>query len=215
MSNVAVDKFLELSLTKKILIWVVSLVFLFYLFWQFVYSEMSNEVFELEDKLERLSSQITQQQRIVKKLPQIKAEVALLDEKLQEALKELPDKREIPDLLSSVSNLALESGLEVASFTPKGERMKDFYAEVPVSIEVDGTFHQLATFFDEVGQLQRIVNISDITVSLMAAEQNEVAIKGTCSATTFRYLDENERGAAAAQGGNPDGRRRRRGKKKA
>lgn len=207
--NAVIEKFLALSMTKKLLIWIGSLLFLFYLFWQFVYSEMGTQIFELEEELERVSSQITQQHRIVKKLPKIKAEVAALDEKLGDALKELPDQREIPDLLSSVSNLALESGLEVSKFTPRGEQRRDFYAEVPVSITVEGTYHQLATFFDEVGQLRRIVNIQDIKVRQLRKGQSAVYIKGECTATTFRYLDDGERGG----GGEGDGKRRRRRKK--
>ena len=75
--------------------------------------------------------------------------------------------------------------------------MKDFYAEVPVSIAVDGTYHQVATFFDEVGHLSRIVNINQITMKEPVVGDAQVQVKVGCTATTFRYLDEAERAAAA------------------
>ena len=105
----------------------------------------------------------------------------------------MPDSKEIPDLLTSISVLAVDTGLEVVKFSPKQEVIKDFYAAVPVFIELEGTFHQLATFFDEVAHLSRVVNISDIKIDIVTESKTEVVIRTTCQATTFRYLSDEER----------------------
>ena len=95
--------------------------------------------------------------------------------------------------------LAIDIGLEVIKFSPQREAIKDFYASVPVSIELEGTFHQLATFFDEVGRLSRIVNIDSITIDIITETKTEVIIRATCKATTFRYLTEEERAKSSSK----------------
>jgi len=112
---------------------------------------------------------------------------------LKSALQELPDNREIPDLLSSISSLARDAGLAVPLFKTEPESFREFYAEVPVSISVEGTYHQIATFFDEVGHLPRIVNINQIIIREPRVGDSQVSVKSECVATTFRYLEETER----------------------
>lgn len=205
--NQIVEKFNELSIKKRMAVLAGSLVAVFVVFWQYFYAPLSTQHAELLEKTEALNSQIAQQQRIIKNLPQIKIEVNNLNDKLNVVLKELPDRREIPDLLTSISDLAVEAGLEISKFTPRGEVQQEFYSEVPVDVVVEGTFHQLATFFDEVGHLQRIVNIDNVAIGVLGQRPGKMTIRGTCTATTFRYLDESER-QKQTEGGD---QRRRRG----
>ena len=165
------------------------------LFWQLFYKNQSIELSKITEKIESLQSEKFNQQKVAKDLPKFELAVKDLEARLKLAIKELPDQREIPNLLSSISDLAKDAGLEVSLFKPKPESYKDFYAEVPVAITVDGTYHQVATFFDDVGRLPRIVNISDIGIKepKVTKGDNKVAIKAFCTATTFRYLDDEER----------------------
>jgi type IV pilus assembly protein PilO len=99
--------------------------------------------------------------------------------------------------LSSISSLANESGLEVLLFEPGAQNLKEIYAELPVRIDVKGTYHQVATFFEEVGRLDRIVNISGISMNQPAINQadKKAIVNASCTATTFRYLDQEEQEA--------------------
>lgn len=208
MSSV-IDNFLERPTSHKVGFWVLTIGFLGFLFWQYMYSAKLEERTELETSVEELNAKITHERRLARNLKRFREEVKDLDIKLKFALQELPDKREIPDLLSAISNLARDAGLEVSLFKPKPENLKEFYAEVPVDISVSGTFHQVATFFDEVGNLSRIVNIDAIAIKEPKVKPELIEIKADCVGTTFRYLDESERKLAKEKAKAGDKRRRR------
>jgi type IV pilus assembly protein PilO len=193
--NALVDALMERPKWQRIAIWLGTLLFILYIFYQFFYASLSAEIHKIQVKVEKLNTDIVSESRLARELPKIKAAVKELDIKLKQLLLELPDKREIPSLLSSISSLAKDAGLEVSLFKPRAENIRDFYAEVPVSISVEGTFHQVATFFDEVGRLSRIVNITDIAITepLETKTEKRVLTKTSCVATTFRYLDDEER----------------------
>lgn len=207
--NQVIENFLERPLSHKIGFWVGSLGILTFLFWQYAYSGLSEEVGKLSDKVDTLNAQITHEQRLARNLGKFRKEVADLEVKLRFVLQELPDKREIPDLLASISNLARDAGLEVNLFRPNPENMKDFYAEVPVSISVEGSYHQIATFFDEVGKLSRIVNVNEIIVREPKVTDEKVLVKSDSLITTFRYLDESERIKPAAKSQTDKKRRKK------
>lgn len=204
-----IEGFLERPTSHKVAFFVGSLAFLGFVFWTYFYGPLDTQIAALEEEVQTLQTQIVNEQRLANNLSKFRGEVKDLDAKLQFALQELPDKREIPDLLSSISNLARDAGLEVKLFKPRPENIRDFYAEVPVEISVSGTFHQVATFFDEVGQLSRIVNINNIFLRDPVVGPNLVTLNTDCVATTFRYLDEAERAAMQGAGANSSGQRRR------
>src|SRR3989338_11045492 len=102
--------------------------------------------------------------------------MAQLDGRLKEAVAQLPDRKEIPDLLSSISNKVKESGLDILIFRPRAENIQEFYAEIPVDIVVKGGFHSVATFFDEVGRLNRLVNIANIELRNPRANEDQVSM---------------------------------------
>jgi type IV pilus assembly protein PilO len=101
-------------------------------------------------------------------------------------MKKLPEKKEIPGLLSSVSQSGRDAGLEFLLFQPEPEQNKDFYAEIPVSIKVTGSYHNVALFFDKVARLSRIVNIDDIK---MASSKGNTNLITSCKAVTYRFVE--------------------------
>ncbi|MCO6429282.1 MAG: type 4a pilus biogenesis protein PilO [Deltaproteobacteria bacterium] len=206
-----VENFLSRPKKQKIAFWIGSLAVFGLLLWQFMLAPQMEEYDAAKQKVADLDKKLTDERRRAANLPRLREMVRELEEKLKVALRELPDRREIPDLIDSVSNLARDSGLEVTLFRPGEQNFKDFYAEVPVSIAVTGTFHQVSTFFDEVGHLDRIVNINQIYIHDPQLGESQVTVKVDCVATTFRYLDENERAKVAGEGdGKNQGQRRRR-----
>jgi type IV pilus assembly protein PilO len=118
---------------------------------------------------------------------------------LKEAVAQLPAQKEIPDLLRNISTKARESGLEVMLFRPRGENYEEFYAEIPVDIAVRGDFHSIVTFFDEVGRMDRVVNISNIELKTAKTKERQETIEVFTQATTFRFLDPAERARIAAE----------------
>ena len=101
-------------------------------------------------------------------------------------MKKLPEKKEIPALLSSISQSGRDAGLEFLLFQPESEQNKDFYAEIPVSIKVTGNYHNVALFFDKVARLSRIVNIDNIKMDSTKGGANLIT---SCKAVTYRFVE--------------------------
>ena len=211
--NALLENILNRSKGQKIAIWVGTLALLCYLFWQYFYSARSKELDELEAKKESLSAQVSHERRLAADLGRFRQELKVLQGRLDVALKQLPDSREIPGLLESVAALAKDSGLEVLKFVPVTDNLKDFYAEVPVNLEIRGTYHQLATFFDEIAGLSRIINVNNVVLGNPTGveEESYVRLDAKCSVTTFRYLDPSERIESESQG--EDSKKRKAAKK--
>jgi type IV pilus assembly protein PilO len=105
-------------------------------------------------------------------------------------MRALPVKKEIPSLISSISRSGLDAGLEFLLFQPQAEESKGFYAEIPISIKVIGTYHEVAVFFDKVSRLSRIVNIEDINMAAgKSSKQNDLKLKTSCKAVTYRFIE--------------------------
>ena len=115
------------------------------------------------------------------------------DKQLKLALTRLPDEKEIPELLSSISNLGRDSGLDILVFRQLPETYQEFYAEVPVEMQVRGNYHQVALFLDRVGKLDRIVNVSNIVVKSPKVMEENLVLDANSRVTTFRFLSEAER----------------------
>jgi type IV pilus assembly protein PilO len=155
------------------------------------YKEASVRVDNLEKQLANLQHEIKQQEVIAKNLPSFKAEVKRLEEQLTLLLEQLPNSAEIPSLLKNVSDLGKESGLEFLKFAPSAEVRKDFYAEIPVSIAVSGSYHSFVLFADKVSHLPRIVNLSNIAFSSpKPGGGNQMSVNVGCTATTYRFLEQ-------------------------
>lgn len=207
-----IENILERPRTHKIGIWVVTIIFLGFIFWQYFYKGSSEELAKLVEKRESVNGQIISETRVVNNLEKYRREVSALNAQFESALKRLPQSREIPNLLESVSTLAKDSGLDVRRFAPKPDVLKEYYAEVPVDVEMRGTFHKVATFFDEISKLSRIVNVQDIKIGNARGYSEEagveVDVKGVIN--TFRYLEPSERiqVAADADGKTEKGKRK-------
>ena len=132
-------------------------------------------------------------QTIARKLVKFKKEVAKLNEDFTIALVQIPNKKEIPTLLSNISRLGRDTGLEFLLFKPMPEVKQDFYAEIPVDIKVLGRFHNVAAFFDKVSKLPRIVNITNLNMSNTKISDTEDSLTISCLATTFKFLEKEDK----------------------
>lgn len=131
-------------------------------------------------------------------------ELEKLAAQLKQALKELPNDREIPGLLSEIDSLARKSGLEVRKFQPLPEIMHEFYAEVPVQMVMDGGYHEFGIFFDRVSKMNRIVSFSGLKMGDPRDIGPEVSLNTAGRVVTFRFLTDEEIAAnLKRQGGAP------------
>lgn len=126
--------------------------------------------------------------------------VELLNDELAKAVKELPNEREIPDLLRRISSIGKKIGLEFLLFQPIPEVPKDFYAEVPVKIRVEGSYHEVAVFFDRIGKLNRIVNVRDISMASPQERSGRILLTTDGTAVTYRFLTEAEQAKKGKDG---------------
>lgn len=211
--NPQIEKVFELSLAKKISIMVGSIALIGGGYWMMFYSSTINDIATVTTEVDKMKSEIAEKQVIAANLPQFESEVERLDDELSKALSELPDKKEVDELLDKISDKARDAGLDVRLFKPQAEQKKDFYAEVPVEIEVGGTYHQVATFFDEVGHLERIVNIDQFSLEKPEETEGRIQVNASVVATSFRFLDESERPKLESTDGDGSKAKKRRKKK--
>jgi type IV pilus assembly protein PilO len=110
-----------------------------------------------------------------------------LEEAFYLATRALPDKKEIPSLLKSVSRAGSSAGLNFVLFQPEPEVNRDFYREIPLSMKVEGNYHQIADFFFQVSRLNRIVNIRNISLRRNKAASGVIDMD--CSAVTYMFVE--------------------------
>ena len=127
------------------------------------------------------------------KLELYKEQLAEMEASFGALLRQLPETTEVESLLVDVSQTGLASGLEIKKFKPSAEEKKGFYAELPIALEVSGSYHQLATFISGIAALPRIVTISDMKLEPFNKEEEDSAkLKMSATAKTYRYLQEDE-----------------------
>jgi type IV pilus assembly protein PilO len=155
-------------------------------------------------ELAKLQVDVKTGQDTVRQLPEFKAEVSNLEGRLQNLRAVLPEEKDAADLLRRMQTLATQSNLVIKSFKPAPVITKQLHAEWPINLELQGTYHNLAIFFDRVGKFTRIVNISglDVKGSDKPGDVNS-SITASCVATTFVLLDAAAPVPAAGKGGRP------------
>ena len=168
------------------------------LYGYFMYMPKASQLETLRSEQLQLQRRLSEVRAVAANVGKFEEEIAALDRKLKIALRQLPDSKELPVLLTDVNTLGKNSGLEIKAFRPAPEIRRDFYAEVPIEIEFVGRFHDIATFFDQVSRLPRIVNINKLAIKIDDESAIETVLKVSGEAVTFRFLEEAEAAAAAA-----------------
>lgn len=188
--NPHVEKILKLPLYQRLLGLAVLIVLIVAAFGWFVVVPQMEELERLRQTNRQLETELIQKRQIADNLPQFKAEYAKMEKQLEKALTKLPNQREIPTLLTNLAALAKDSGLDVKTFKPGGEISKGFFAEVPADLQLQGTYHEMAHFAEEVGKLSRIVNLSNLRMASPKVSGGEVDLQINAKVTTFRFVDQ-------------------------
>jgi type IV pilus assembly protein PilO len=179
------EKIEKLKMTHRVLILVGTIVLVAGIFVALVYIPKSKEITRLNKEIAGLEKKINKAKIKARTLKKFEAEQIEVEAQFREALNLLPNKREIPSLLRSITQLGSDAELEFLLFSPNKEKARDFYIEIPVSMEVSGSYHDVAMFFDKVGRMKRIVNILDISMKPVKSRSTSLTTK--CNAVTYRF----------------------------
>ncbi len=181
----------NLSPARKLILVLVVVVLIFGLYWQFAYKGKARTINRLRSDLSNKQAKLNENEAIARNLPRFKEEVGKLNAQLAKVVQELPNSREIPNLLETISNLGAVNGLEVVYIKPQNDVDKGFYAEVPISIKVKGGYHEMGLFLDALSRLPRIINVSDITMGNVKEDERSgvIVLDISALATTYRYVE--------------------------
>jgi len=174
----------------------------FYYFW---YSDALDQQRQKETRLADLQKQIRALEATANRLPEFQREVQALEARLETLKRILPPEKEMPDLMRRIQYLAAQSSLQIRKFNPAAVVTKDFYQEVPVSIDVEGTYHNMGAFLDRVSRMSRLVNMTDLKIKAQTTQTLNNTIAVTSTATTYVYLDTVPPPGAAAPGAKRPG----------
>lgn len=148
------------------------------------------------DKIKTNDDRIAQQEQELVKLQQqaqhrtqFMREVERLKQRLREAEEQLPKQAEVPKLLRDIAYEAQQSGLRMDRFELQGEAVQGDFAAVPVKMAVKGSYHEIAVFLDRLSKMPRIVNVTDLNMSVPLMENKKIVVNSTYTATTYRFLD--------------------------
>ncbi|MCI5148719.1 MAG: pilus assembly protein PilO [Candidatus Electrothrix sp. MAN1_4] len=156
------EKYVPLDQKIKIALPVVVVIALLAGFYFLILSPKLEEIKKLEANRVSLQKDVDKAEKAAENLEQHKAELAEAEKRFEEISIVLPKTKEIPTLLTNISDHGTSAGLDFNSFTPGSERPKEFYAEIPISIKVRGPYHNVGYFLDQVSKLERIVTVQNI-----------------------------------------------------
>jgi len=191
------DSFLEkriVPLDKKIIIVIFAMIIILpsVAFYFLHFTAKTQEINKLESRAANLRKEIAGAKARAAKLDEHLAEMEETQRLFAEASVLLPQKKEIPSLLTNISALGTNSGLNMSRFQPGGERKKEFYAEIPVSLKISGPYHNIGNFLYEVSKLDRIISAQLINLGGGKQQRGELILKSTVNLVTYRFLEESE-----------------------
>ena len=158
--------------------------FIYFLYWP-----KFEQIDRLNTKYDQLEKKLVTAKRNANDLKKFQAKMQEAETQFRIAMKKLPEKEEIPSLLTSISDSGQRVGLEFLLFEPKPEKKKEFYAEIPVAMNIEGDYHNLALFFDRVARLSRIVNIQNIQIANAKKKKGTGELSARCLAVTYKFIE--------------------------
>src|SRR3954454_15600222 len=159
------------------------------LFYYYYEDPVRTDMAGRQSQLGAVRADITKELTTAKKLPEFRQQVGDLEARLANLKAILPEEKDAADLLNRMQTVAAQSSMTIKEFKPSPTVTKTLHAEWPITLELEGTYHNLAVFFDRVGKFTRIVNISGLDVKGRDKPEANNTINATCIATTFVLLD--------------------------
>jgi type IV pilus assembly protein PilO len=161
------------------------------LFYMYYLKDLVKERNRLEQEIARLEISVAQGTAIESQLNQFKQELVQLEDRLAVLRSILPAQKETPAVLRSVQQMAASSSLKILKFIPQPVINRDFYSDWPITIEVEGNYNGLGTFFDKVGKATRIIDVDSISVrGIENSMEASRTLSASCTATTFVFRED-------------------------
>ncbi len=162
-----------------------------YVFYAYYITPLRAQVQGQQNRIRRLRQDVQKGKQLEQRIPSLKKGIANQRKRLANFRRTLPSEKETPELMRHIQNMAAANQLQIRSFKSQETIKRDFYVDWPINIWVEGSYHNLATFFQSVGELTRLVNISNLVIRAVEGGTNrERTITATCTATTFVFLEE-------------------------
>ena len=203
-----IERLAKLPRGQRFVVYLLLYVVVALLFMFTIYYPGTSELANLRKNKENLQRQKAQVEARVANKEVFDQELERLGKELAIAKSELPSQREIPELLKGINQLGKKVGLEIRRFTPLPEERLEYVSEVPVELEVEGSFHEIAMFFDRLSKMNRIVYVQDIEMGRAVERGGKVSLTVNGKAVTFRFLTKQE----LAEGAKVKGRNRNKGR---
>jgi type IV pilus assembly protein PilO len=186
--KINVDSIIKLPFLKKIIILAaINVVILGAVYW-FLTGPKYEDINRLNGELQSLAEKLNENRVIAANIPKFLRDKEEMEAKLKKAVAQLPNEKEIPDLIDGISDAGRKAGLKILLFKPGREVAKGFYADIPVNMSVEGRYESLYDFSVKVGSLPRIVNLSGMNISSVEYKNRIPMIKASFVATTFRFI---------------------------
>jgi type IV pilus assembly protein PilO len=186
--KINIDSIIKLPLLKKVIILAaINIVILGAVYW-FLTGPKYEEINRLNVELQTLAEKLNENRVIAADIPRYLREKEEMEAKLEKAVAQLPNEKEIPDLIDGISDAGKKAGLKILLFKPGREISKGFYADIPVNMSVEGRYESLYDFSVKVGSLPRIVNLSGMNITSAKDSGRVPLIKASFVATTFRFI---------------------------
>jgi type IV pilus assembly protein PilO len=185
-NNPVFEKLEQLSKVQRIAIWAGLLILLIGAFIYFSYLPKLKQIDKLKTNLSKIEKELEVAKNNARQLNDFRKKMQDAEKQFRIVMRALPEKEEIPTLLTGISKAGKDAGLNFILFQPTPEEKKDFYAEIPVAMKVTGDYHGVATFFENTSMLNRIVNIRNIN---MKPDKESNNLTTTCTAVTYKLIE--------------------------
>ncbi len=184
--NTGFEKVGALTIVQRLLICIITFVLIGGAYFYFIFQPKYDQLKKLQKTHQSQVKKLATYKKRASELLKYEKLMAQTQGEFDEAMKALPDKRELPSLLTNISKAGSDAGLAFHLFQPTKEVNKEFYKEIPVSIKLEGRYHQITDFFFQIIRLNRIVNINKVTVK---SKQKGKVLEMTCKAVTYMFVE--------------------------
>ena len=201
---IKMDAIYKLPTSKKVAILVVLICVVIGLYAYAFFIPQQDELSKLKGELNNLARELNESKAIEKEFERYKEQVKKLDAEFMNALTQLPNEKEIPEILRNISALGKESKLNFTLFRPKPEEPQQFYARVPIELVFLGNYHNTGIFFDKVSKLPRIINV--VNFNMVRAKEldkskgeAELLVRTSCLVNTYRFIEKRAEGTKSEE----------------
>lgn len=182
-------KIADLTQLQRILISAGAVVVIVAVFGFFFYKPKFDEMSRLKSQIEKQENKLAKTKRSAREFAKYKKKIEDAKAQFTVVSRALPDKEEIPSLLTGISQAGKSSGLKFLLFEPQPEKKEGFYAKIPIKMDLSGTYHDLGGFFDKLAGMSRIVNVDNFDI----AKQSNNRLKISCRALTYKFIEQSDK----------------------